>query len=970
MAEQLIYSDVSVDNSITNPLADTNSALDNTSPFSFLDYLKYTNGTYSPAEYNIFYTSYLKKWSTVKSEVTPTNIFIAEQYSELLKDISLNFTSNAEKRFLTNIDFSNPLDLDIALPFYTKKIKEIILFYKQKRDTGTFVIERNKIKGTNTSLERCIYELITQYVFSDDNIAGSSELNYNIDKIKQSLEIDIDEFIDVYSNYFDLPRTPVDESVIRTELYTFNTNAIESDYFFDKDEEVTKMIFGSSIYLSEIPIAVNVQLNYNPVCSPINPLTTLVSDDDKDQIGASQRVDLKKRLFQKYLGSDFYYLSTNGSIDTLSGMFIKADNPSGNLLNMQTADIAGVEAGQLESLRSIGLFFKPDKQGILKVGAKSFTYEINRDILEPDRIYIFPDPSVYGNVSLNAQSDYPLIYTFDITPEIRNRSNSIAYGDPKINSDEQSIAPYYSRQQNKAQTELFTDLSDLWNLGIIRKWQTDIYGNQYAIFKDQYGQYFETPQSDTENVVKCLVMDGHLFFDQIEGYNFDYSKYEIEPDGFTIRTGLSAHTVENENSPSFILSSDPLFLNFRQFYPYQSCNTFADGSSDDIKYATLYTCGTLMNEDMTFLPDPMLPTLSAFPGAGYYYYDIYMTGAVGSLNPPHIALTDVPELSANLLYSLENYLSSGDAIAYTGGTLSDNIVLTDHTDNSLFIDIVEPGAQTILSPLSGNGSEYHDISYYNALTGTAYIRQVGSTASIALSSALQPLIAKYNADVQNEVNNKLIDFEIVYDTIIMRSKNTLVFDKLVYSETGYTRPSTKNTFFRLDESNNFNKFSNYFFNETTNTITFAIMSQFSELSGTIQKIVYPSFYRYEIANNQTTKIWPTDTYSQVKALSSLYVTSGVDTLSANIVTIGDPKLVYNSKNDIWKLTLVGKDLNNFPYLYDYTIRERNSLFEAISSKCYVMTGKTVQTSIWSAPSAQYVTFGLFNHMTLTNQGIQ
>ena len=90
MADQLIYSDVLVDNSITNPLVESNNALDNTSPLSFLDYLKHTNGTYVPAEYNKFYTSYLRKWSNEKNDITPTNIFVAEQYAELLKDISLN----------------------------------------------------------------------------------------------------------------------------------------------------------------------------------------------------------------------------------------------------------------------------------------------------------------------------------------------------------------------------------------------------------------------------------------------------------------------------------------------------------------------------------------------------------------------------------------------------------------------------------------------------------------------------------------------------------------------------------------------------------------------------------------------------------------------------------------------------------------------------------------------------------------
>lgn len=973
MADKLIYSDVLVDNSITNSSVQSNDALDNNSPFSFFDYLKYTSGIYTPAEYNSFYTTYLKNWSNVKSNVVASDAFVASQYADLLRDISLNYTSTAEKKFLSQIDFSNPLDLDIALPFYTKKIKEIIIFYKHKRDTGTFVIERNKIKGTNTSLERSIYEIITQYIFSDNDVAGSAGLNYNIDSIKRDLNVNIEEFVDVYSNYFDLPSAPVDESVIRTELYTFNTNAVDADLFFNKADEVTKEIFGSSIYLTGIPLAVNVALNYNPICSPVNPLTTLINDDNNDLLGADNRIELRKKLFSKYLGSDFYYLSTNSLVQSASGMFIKAENPSGNLLNMQTADIAGVESGQLEKLRDIGLFFKPDKQGILKVSAKKYTYKIDLDLLQPDSIYIFPDPSVYGNVSLNAQIEYPLIYTFDITPEIRNRSNGIAYGDPNIGSDEQSIAAYYSRQQNKSRAEssdIFLDMSDLYNRGIIQKWQTDVYGNQYAMFKDQYGQYFIDNVRSSKSSVKCLHMDGHVFFDDVEGYNFDYSVYKIENDGFTIRTGLSSHTVENDAVPSFILSSSPLYLNYRQFYPYQSCETFKDAkTTNNNKIGTYYNCGSLVDAEENLLPDPISATLSSYPGSGYYYYSKYATGALGSVSPPHHALTDVAALSADLLFSSKSYLSSGDIIRVTGGLLTDVIRVERDDDNSLFIDLIDKQSETKLSPLSGT-NEYHPVSYYTQLTGATYIRQPGSSISVPLCAALEPILTKYNSYVREQIIDNLIDFEIYYDSIMLRSLNVIVFDKIAYDERGYQKPSTRNTYYKVDSDDKFNKFSNTFFDEDHNTVTFAIMSQFSELSGSINKIIYPNIYRYDIATNNTSKVWPINTYADVKALSSVYVTSGIETLSANIITITEPKLAYNSKNGVWKLTLIGKDLNNFPYLYDYTLVERNSTFETISGKCYTMTGKQAQTSLWVSPSAQYVTIGVNSGITITSQGIQ
>ena len=39
-----------------------------------------------------------------------------------------------EQRFLNNLDFTDPADLDVAIPFFTEKIRQVILFYKEKRD--------------------------------------------------------------------------------------------------------------------------------------------------------------------------------------------------------------------------------------------------------------------------------------------------------------------------------------------------------------------------------------------------------------------------------------------------------------------------------------------------------------------------------------------------------------------------------------------------------------------------------------------------------------------------------------------------------------------------------------------------------------------------------------------------------------------------------------------------------------------
>jgi len=128
------------------------------------------------------------------------------------------------------------------------------------------------------------------------------------------------------------------------------------------------------------------------------------------------------------------------------------------------------------------------------------------------------------------------------------------------------------------------------------------------------------------------------------------------------------------------------------------------------------------------------------------------------------------------------------------------------------------------------------------------------------------------------------------------------------------------------------------------------MDEFPELSGSSAKIIYPNLYRYNISDNKVVKLWPKNTYTDVKSVSAYYSAS----LSANIVSIGKPRLTYNSKNSVWKLTYVGKDLNAFPHLFDITLKEQGTSINVIDSKLYTMTSKESNTTNWSSPSASFV----------------
>ena len=109
--------------SITNPDVSNRNALDKFTPFSFLDFIENVTQSYAPETLTAFYSEYINRWNdkTTAQPVSNDEIIIA-RYRDFLKDITLNFSSNAEKKFLTQIDFTDPYDLEIAMSFFSSKI--------------------------------------------------------------------------------------------------------------------------------------------------------------------------------------------------------------------------------------------------------------------------------------------------------------------------------------------------------------------------------------------------------------------------------------------------------------------------------------------------------------------------------------------------------------------------------------------------------------------------------------------------------------------------------------------------------------------------------------------------------------------------------------------------------------------------------------------------------------------------------
>ena len=880
---------------------------DSVAPFSFLDFINNTQADYSPEEYSSFYSSYLQLWHSKQGgskEEQKTQF--KDYYRQFIKEIVLNYTTETEKRFLQKIDFNDPADLDVAIPFFANRLKDIALFYKKKRDEGKYVIDRNKMKGSQTGLEKAIFDNIYNFIFNSEDALDTE--NDEVFKAVQGLGVEVEEFVDVYGDYFDAPTTANGN----------NINKIDTKYWLDP--EGIEAITGEQNFVGALrsftinPPSITPE-EYDAICNPDNELVELYNQYKKGGIPLNQFYALKRALVQKYIGTDVYYIDTTSTPAT-SGVMFTADNPAANALNIQGADTATVPSGQQKLLRDIGLNFKPDDIGLFKLQAETYTYDIDSTTLEDNKVYIFPDPAKFGNVSTNPQSDYPVYYKFDHRGNTRNVSSGFAAGDPKTTNKVTTFESYTTKERNSTQLKDLNDISyklnftDLYNEGLVEKHQTDVYGNEYALFK---AEPLKPQEEDVSNTVKNLLLNGHVFFDQFEGSSFDYSL--TGTNGNTFRSGMDT------NTNGYTGLDSPMYLYMREFYPYQ------DLIQDSRNLVPLYRDGGAL----TFLDGKELPSSN-----GNSHYTILADGTVNQ--------------GGEFFPDVKYYLSAGVGYKdYDAGFFTDDVQLPNdfiYGDNLRYVDATDERGSTVLSNLSSSRSSLTK-EEKATLDGTLYVKNGTYSTSEKLSAALEPVISKYSTTVQGLLNNELVDFDIIQNTIFLETKSGLLVDKIKYEDGEFVKPATVNTFYTSNSADNTDTFTNRFYVEKTGKIYFGKFKQEVDTDADNYKSYYPEIYEYTIDTNKSRLVYPiagTDVadfeLNDVNDSTRNYVPTSIHT----------PTIAFNSRNDLFKLTYIANDMNDFTHLVDVSFKLIDNTLSAVDSNRYETLNNVVRTTTFGSQS--------------------
>lgn len=480
------FSDIVVYNSVTNNLDD--QKIDLLKPFSFLEFLNYSTESDNDSVAFQRFERYLQLWGeTTNLTNISFDALVRQEYITFLKEISLKFTTNEEKRFLSNIDINDDESLTVALPFYVKKIKQIILYYKNKRDTFKKESRISKNKGSVKNIKDYIKTQIIDF-FTGDDLSPDLKSGLSLEQLQTNVSIDLEENYDNFNDYYDLDPTK-DPSIYNAEndrlsYFTSNTNYISGNEFLDLDKAIKDVLTDKRLTLSELN-------EFSPIVEFETDLDeSLLDNTDYQDYRKTTRDNLKlllhAELAKTLLGTDFYYLSTDIKGNTLSGELFESKNKVLNLPNTLNPTSLTVPSYNLLSERSVGVFFKPTNYSILKMEG-SFSSFLRND-LKKDKVYVFPNPSQYGNISGLSKSmiDNPFGF-ISKRSEYRNESSSFGQRLPKKFSNEQGFYSYDSLEQkrnNYSNLSSFFDskTSNFLDKGVLDEVVTDIFGNKFVTY--------------------------------------------------------------------------------------------------------------------------------------------------------------------------------------------------------------------------------------------------------------------------------------------------------------------------------------------------------------------------------------------------------------------------------------------------------------------------------------------------------
>jgi len=921
------------------------SAVDSNAPLSFLDWVKYFSNIASDPTFLLNeYKQYVESWFEVKTTApTIKQNIIKELYISLFRNIAVNYLTTEEKRFISNADLTNPSDLTTVLPLLVSKIKNICLHYATLRERAKSAVYDYNIKGSEYSLEKIIHEELSQS-FLDPEInklflqAGVTPVT-----LKEIFKVSFEDSYDLGTDYFDinsnLPVSAYNTSGDQTAMFAANSYPFDANLFVDFNTSVVEAIKAYPVIIEELGSNFSINLTFTENDLQYlkdQDFTTLVNNLETSNL----RLNVLTETLKQFSGTTFYYLSTNAVGDSTYGELFKAD-AFANYLNRRLPTAAAIEGSNIQLESKVGRFFRPDKLGILNFLA--FNVHGVTASLSADTLYVFPDPSVYGNISGLSRTKFETPYTFpDNVYGLKfNQTNTFRFGEA-VSDFFTKFKGYQSRSEtlnwdatgpsrtqdpvefftgvqkiNWANNDVFpidrdgrypiTSRQDslLTNNKTLFQHRADIYNNEYILYKEV--RKFDDPAAllarEESEQLTCLTFDGHVFCDAVSGYsfNFDVEDESQSYSGVTLNT-LSGLTLSADQGviDAFNLAGIPLSALWSITAPLTSDPVLAT-----VAYAIT---AAYVAYSTTF--DYVIQSIGIYPELDFY--KTVFEYSIRVYDGQNFRYTDsaVQDLSTfNQSSSAFNVYEDSGPFLLDEEDASPIVYDRSFTVLNTFVGATLSSAETQLISQTGTLSADLPLYVQHDAYGDFYFRSYNSTQVVAGSAALSAIFVKYDTSLIIELFSTTKSIDIILNTLIIESENHIVFEKLEYNQSSYqfTAYPSNRTAISRGNLTRFSKFSNTWFNKDRKEVYVACTNIMSSFSATNAKVLYFDLYVYDFSKTASVVLQSTDTYFQLSA---------TDLYNTNIVESERPILTYDVEFDTYSLKCLLKDVSNMFYQFE------------------------------------------------------
>ena len=874
------------------------NAKDSERVFTYIEFTKMFGYDNAVQTFITSYKDYVTQWAKIKKQSITLNDddFILSKMVDILKAITLDYSSYEEQDFIAHINLSNKSHLKALTALYSRKIREITEFYRKKRNESVLVVRRNSMKGSTKSIQEIIYEKVFDFIFSNKNIVPSYK------DIKRDLLVSVENYVDTYSEYFDIPRIKEFTDESRAEMLSANMNDVDYRMYLEIELVVSEILFSGNVMLEEIPLIAQLGVDLSASCvgDMLALKNTMVANTTINQVDLNEQIALKRRLYEKFLGCDLYYLYVDLQGEVTMDVLCRANNPTGNLLNCGTPDTATIQSDSLELLSHIGLFFKPDKTSILKVNAKDYTWTVDTDKLVEDTVYIFPDPNKYGDIGNNKSDSYPLIMEYKLDWDIKNLSSGQAANDPMLWITDQGWASYYSKQDDdfKVINNVNYEYAFTWlaNQGYLHTYQTDAWGNQFGLLKgcnvtykiDEYGQVIKDNEgnpvidkitmvnkynstemqygSNEPTTPEPLLLNGGYMENPFYDGNFGVKKHESG--GYAIIDGSDKYTFYRDKKVPFLAIWDETLKSYRKALPSDDTTNTKTCYIRSIRFNVSQSEVAKAGDDWReyYVPYNKTSTIWVYKGIEentrpfnfdqkLTMTDTYNWSGLTVVMPPQIYLSEYNN----------NFINYGTFGSSNGIQYEDHFRVVDENkrgleeEDNVIIDVLTPFLSINL--LDKSNEKFNDIKFEAVDSSYEAMQVAEGELFVKLSNAIDSKPMKFKdaftwldyyitTDDGEQVllldylvNGKIQTFSIMYNNIIIETPNHIIFIPYGYDGSKITDNLGIKELYKIQKKDCLA--TEMIFNEDDQAFYIIQLKSIKSNEGNIKRLLIPNLYKFE-----------------------------------------------------------------------------------------------------------------------------